>query len=69
MDQFQLKQIVDEAMPKYAAPGQPGIDPAAIAADIAQTHGLENTEEIEKMIHDEATSQGLKFVKPVPPSK
>ena len=67
MDQFQLKQIVTETIAKHAKPGQPGTDPAAIAAEIAQTHGLDNSEEIEQMIHEEAASQGLKVVKPVPP--
>ena len=67
MDKFQLKQIVTEAIAKHATPGQPGADPTAIAAEIAQTHGLENSDEVEKMIHEEAANQGLKFAKPVPP--
>lgn len=68
MDQFQLKQIVDEAITKHASPGRPGVNASEIAAEIAQAHSLDNTEEVEKMIHEEAANQGLKFVKSVPPS-
>ena len=64
MDQFQLKQFVDEAIAKHVAPGQPRFDPEAIAAEIAQTHRLESTEEVEKMIQQEAINLGLKFGKP-----
>ena len=68
MDQFQLKQIVSEAIAKHAKPGQPGSDPAALASEIAREHHLEDTAEIEKMIHDMAAEKGLKFVRPIPPS-
>ena len=67
MDEFQLKQIVTEAVAKHAKPGQAGSKPAAIAVDNTLTLGVESTEEVKKLIHEEAASQGLKFVAPVPP--